>query len=277
MTLPSTTPRISRSLPGLVSRSLLIPVAVVATSLGLAALLHPDPVLYVLLSAPVAILVQVLRRRPLRAAWVRCAPPIKITPRLLALTLLLAIGPLLAAFAAAGKPGAGGGSAWLYAGVAALGALPAAYAIRAGGWRGLRQTVGLLVGMVSIGAVVLLLKSLGTPGPVNAWALLLAVSRSWLLYFPACFLIEEYLYRGVLQSCVPPTRLGAVAVSALWGVWHLPLGYYSLGWVALPYLVGVHVVLGVPLALLTRRTGRLTDAAAVHAAFDAIRNAAMLI
>ncbi len=88
MTLPSTTPRISRSLPGLVSRSLLIPVAVVATSLGLAALLHPDPVLYVLLSAPVAILVQVLRRRPLRAAWVRCAPPIKITPRLLALTWL---------------------------------------------------------------------------------------------------------------------------------------------------------------------------------------------
>lgn len=252
-----------------------LPFVVVAVSIGMGLALDLGPIGYVLASAPLAVAAQLVRRRPLRAGWVRDAPVLRITPGLVVLAGLLCLGPVAAAVAAT-QSHAGGTLAWVYAAVAAAGAVPAAYSMIAGGTRGLRRTVGLTIGMASIGALVLSAVALTAPGHASAGGMAVAAVRSWALYFPACFLIEEYLFRGVLQDCLPPTRRAEALVSALWGLWHLPLGYLAIGWAAVPYLVVAHVAIGMPLAALTRRTGRLTDAAAVHAAIDAIRNAALL-
>ena len=65
-------------------------------------------------------------------------------------------------------------------------------------------------------------------------------------------------------------------VSALWGLWHLPVSH------ALPLplqaieLVVVHVLLGVPLSFAWRRSRNLAGPAFAHAINDSVRNAFML-
>jgi hypothetical protein len=52
--------------------------------------------------------------------------------------------------------------------------------------------------------------------------------KSLLLYFPASFVIEEVVFRGLLDSHVyhPGQKKGvwsAIFISALWGLWHIPV------------------------------------------------------
>jgi membrane protease YdiL (CAAX protease family) len=101
------------------------------------------------------------------------------------------------------------------------------------------------------------------------------------LYYPATFLLEEVAFRGAIDAHVHhdgdsrPWQ-SAVFVSALWGLWHLPV---SSG-LPLPLmvieLVVVHVAIGVGLSLSWRRTRNLGGPALAHAVIDAVRNAAML-
>jgi membrane protease YdiL (CAAX protease family) len=67
----------------------------------------------------------------------------------------------------------------------------------------------------------------------------------------------------------------AVFVSALWGLWHLPLlSFTSVGGfivLALRVVLG-HVVVGVFLSFGWRRSGNLGVPAIVHAFIDAVRN-----
>jgi membrane protease YdiL (CAAX protease family) len=66
----------------------------------------------------------------------------------------------------------------------------------------------------------------------------------------------------------------AFFVSALWGLWHVPL---AIGQKPLPLfvvgLIGVHCAVGVPLSLCWRRSGNLFVTCATHALIDAVRNA----
>jgi membrane protease YdiL (CAAX protease family) len=68
----------------------------------------------------------------------------------------------------------------------------------------------------------------------------------------------------------------AIFVSALWGLWHLPVTSGLPFPLQLLELVGVHVLLGVPLSMSWRRTGNLAGPALAHAVNDAVRNAMML-
>ena len=84
-------------------------------------------------------------------------------------------------------------------------------------------------------------------------AAVVAIVKYTALYFPATFLLEEVAFPGALNAHVHHNGEGggwvsAVVVSALWGIWHLPVSH------ALPFaqqlveLVVVHVLLGGPLS-----------------------------
>ena len=60
----------------------------------------------------------------------------------------------------------------------------------------------------------------------------------------------------------------------LWGLWHLPtLPAESRGPEAVIALLGVHALIGVPLAIYWRQSGNLAVPAFTHAMIDAVRNA----
>jgi membrane protease YdiL (CAAX protease family) len=67
-----------------------------------------------------------------------------------------------------------------------------------------------------------------------------------------------------------------VFVSALWGLWHLPVTSGFPLPLMVAELVVVHVLLGVGLSLAWRRTRNLGGPALAHAVIDAVRNATML-
>jgi membrane protease YdiL (CAAX protease family) len=118
--------------------------------------------------------------------------------------------------------------------------------------------------------------------------------RSFVLYLPICFVIEEVFFRGALDSYLdrPGDRVpwvSATFVSVLWGLWHLPsvvaripsvhssavsdpvvLFVILLGGVTVLPLV--HCLTGIPLSLAWRRSGLLFVPAFVHALIDAVRN-----
>jgi membrane protease YdiL (CAAX protease family) len=69
----------------------------------------------------------------------------------------------------------------------------------------------------------------------------------------------------------------AVFVSAMWGLWHLPVSSMSLPLpLVVAELVVVHVLLGVPLSFAWRNSRNLAVPALAHAVNDAVRNAAMI-
>jgi membrane protease YdiL (CAAX protease family) len=97
-------------------------------------------------------------------------------------------------------------------------------------------------------------------------------------YLPVVFVMEEVLFRGLLDPYLRgPTpitdRASALYGSALWGLWHLPVMSFDLGLLTVPYLVAIHTVLGYVLVTAWRRTGNLAAPGIAHAVSDAMRNA----
>ena len=97
---------------------------------------------------------------------------------------------------------------------------------------------------------------------------------------------KEVAFRGALDSHIyqPLTGgqqrggsawLSAIFVSALWGIWHLPLlptGSAAAFGAAIPVLIIVHTLTGVPLSFRWRASGTLVLPAAAHALIDSYRN-----
>jgi membrane protease YdiL (CAAX protease family) len=114
-----------------------------------------------------------------------------------------------------------------------------------------------------------------------AVAAVAALAKYTALYFPVTFLLEEVAFRGALDAHVHhdgegPGWPSAILVSALWGLWHLPVASGLPFPMLLVELVVVHVVLGVPLSFAWRRTRNLAGPSLAHAVIDAVRNALML-
>jgi membrane protease YdiL (CAAX protease family) len=106
---------------------------------------------------------------------------------------------------------------------------------------------------------------------------LAAVVVSLATYLPVVFVMEEVLFRGALDPYLSgtearPGRASALFGSALWGLWHLPVAGFSLGLATVPYLIGIHVLLGFLLVTAWRRTGNLAAPGIAHAVIDAVRN-----
>ncbi len=234
---------------------------------------------YLLLGVPLAVAFQRgVARRPLRALWVREAPPFRADPRTVALALAFAAAPVAALVRQVSGPRhdlAPDRVAWLLC--AAAGAAAAAYAVRHARGATLRALLACLatagtVGVALVGAAWLARGADALPPAAGGMAL-----RWLLLYWPVTFVLEEVFFRGALDAYVhrpgePGGWGAAVFVSALWGLWHLPV-VAAPGLATAAGLLAVHTAIGVPLSRYWRRGGNLAAPAAAHAAVDAVRNA----
>src|SRR5207237_8420680 len=84
-----------------------------------------------------------------------------------------------------------------------------------------------IAGPIGIGWVLLSVAAQRSAGVQPAHASILVGLRSFAVYFPICFVLEEVTFRGVLDTHVaqrdPGRWRSALFVSALWGAWHLPI------------------------------------------------------
>jgi membrane protease YdiL (CAAX protease family) len=235
---------------------------------------------YLLLGVPLTIAFQLLvRRRPLFELVAPASSRVTWDGRMVVLAVSLAVLP--AAYAV----GAARDHNWVVAGwyaAAVVGAACAAFALRAGTFAQALRTAALPIAIGATGmALVYTAIHVVEGAPLDATAAAAAVVKYTTLYFPACFLLEEVSFRGALDAHVHDAGAGrgwrsAVVVSALWGLWHLPVSH------ALPLvpqaieLVVVHVLLGVPLSLAWRRSRNLAGPALAHSVNDAVRNGFMI-
>ena len=243
-------------------------------ALGLAFRLSAEA--YLLVGIPITVAFQLLVvRRPLRSLWLRQVPPMRFTPRLIAAVVVLAIAP---AFVAA-RGVRDGDLALVGWGIAAMaGAVGAVYALRAMDRDGLHSAIRttLITGAVLVAIMVAYrLASGGFSGNVAAAVMATAISVA--TYLPVVFVMEEVLFRGLIDtylhgSTPGPDRASALYGSALWGLWHLPVAFLALGVLTIPYLLFVHIILGYFLVASWRTTGNLAAPGIAHAVIDALRN-----
>jgi membrane protease YdiL (CAAX protease family) len=236
---------------------------------------------YLLLGIPITIAFQVLVvRRPLRTLWLRDAPAITFTPRSLVAVIVVAITPVIVAIGGVRQGDVGLAAYGLAAMVGAIGAV---YAIGALDREAARATVraSLINGAILVAVMVAFrLISGGFHGNPAGAATTAVVSVA--TYVPVIFVMEEVLFRGLLDPYLLGSRPGrdrvsALYGSALWGLWHLPVMSVHLGLATIPYLVLVHTALGYVLVSAWRRTGNLAAPGLAHAAADALRNAVAVL
>jgi membrane protease YdiL (CAAX protease family) len=232
---------------------------------------------YLLLGIPITIGFQILVvRRPLRSLWLRQAPPMKFTPRSIVAVVVLAIAPAIVAVGGIRD----GDLALVGWGLAAMvGAAGAVYALRAMDRDAVRSTIRttLVTGAVLVGIMVAYrLATGGFNGNLAAAVTTTVISLA--TYLPVVFVMEEVLFRGLIDtylhgSTPGPDRASALYGSALWGIWHLPVAFLALGVLTIPYLVIVHTTMGYFMVTAWRRTGNLAAPGIAHAMIDALRNA----
>ena len=102
---------------------------------------------------------------------------------------------------------------------------------------------------------------------------------SLLLYIPIAFVVEEVVFRGMLDSHIHRSKktdsvFSALFVSLLWGLWHLPLSLNKGSSIWFAALAAMLVsVWGIFLSVFWRRTGNLAVPGFSHAFADAVRDA----
>lgn len=231
---------------------------------------------YLLLGIPIMIAFQVvIARRPLRALWLRQAPPMTFSPTSIVAIVVVAIPAVIVA--ARGVQG-GDPVLALYGGAATVGAVGAVYAMRAMDRDAVRTTVHttLITGAVLVSVMVAYrIASGGSSGNLSGAVVAAVISVA--TYLPVVFVLEEVFFRGLLDpylqgSSTASGRASALYGSALWGIWHLPVASVDLGALTIPYLIAVHTVIGYPLVTAWRRTGNLAVPGIAHTVIDALRN-----
>jgi membrane protease YdiL (CAAX protease family) len=246
-----------------------------AVRMALGFALEGNPVAYLLLGMPLTVAFQLtVVRRPLREMWVRTGPPFRLDRVAGLVTGMLAILPSVL-LAQALRAGDLTRAAWMVP--ALIGCPIAGYAVRQLHRSQLRPALRLGGVAVALGAVLLGLSLLdqGLPG-VGAVSVLGVTGQQLVLYLPVVFVLEEVTFRGCLDSHLHhagETRgwASALFVSAIWGLWHLPLTASVTVTTVLSVLL-VHCSIGVALSFAWRRTGNLLVPGAAHAIIDAVRD-----
>lgn len=253
----------------------------VAVWAALGYLLQVDSETYLLMGVPLTAAFQLLvRRRPLREVWVRDAAAFTLDRRGLFLAGALMVTPVYFGTQALLQGGRWSLICWWL--VAAAGAVFAAFALRSIPFAVMLRSA-LVPAAVGTGALVLGLGGLHifTGSPVDGLAAAGTVLKYLAIYLPVTFVLEEVTFRGVLDAHVqepgePRGPQSALFISALWGLWHLPV---SPSGFPLPllilFVIAWHSLIGFFLSMAWRRTGNLAGAGLAHAAIDAVRNALM--
>jgi membrane protease YdiL (CAAX protease family) len=100
--------------------------------------------------------------------------------------------------------------------------------------------------------------------------------KSLLTYIPVAFVVEEVVFRGMLDTYIHQSEKAvgiwsALFISCLWGLWHLPLSADENPiWFVLPSMIVS--LWGIVLSIFWRRTGNLAVPCFPHAFADAIRD-----
>jgi membrane protease YdiL (CAAX protease family) len=102
--------------------------------------------------------------------------------------------------------------------------------------------------------------------------------KSLLTYIPVAFVVEEVVFRGMLDTYVHQSKKirgtwSALFIAVLWGLWHLPLsadGSNSIWFVALASMI--ISLWGIVLSIFWRRSGNIAVPGFSHAFADAIRD-----
>jgi membrane protease YdiL (CAAX protease family) len=248
---------------------------------------HLDAYVYLLLGVPLVALFQlVIRRQRLQTLWVRDAVSFRLDlPGVAVAVALMAVPAYLLVVEAVPT------RQWsiiLWFVCCLVGAVCAAFALRRQDWRAARHALLPFGTAIVCGCLLMVVAALANhKSPIVAAARLVGIPREFLLFFPVCFVLEEVVFRGAIDSHLsqpadkPETRaawISAFFVSALWGIWHLPLlqipDFITLVVLA-SGVAGVHTAVGVPLSICWRRSGTLLLPAAAHALIDAYRDAVM--
>jgi membrane protease YdiL (CAAX protease family) len=241
---------------------------------------------YLLIGIPLTILFQrYVRRQPLVSLWCRDLEHFSIGP----------LGWLMAAGFAATPvyhlaTSALPASSWvavLWDGAAVAGALGAAFCLERTPVARLRKGMRSFLAACVLGVIIIGLAALaGGKSPLPTLEQVPLLLQQFLLYFAVCFSLEEVVFRGLLDTHLQPQPVSglrawpsALAVSFLWGLWHLPLVPFPnllAVLLAAPFICIVHVLIGVPLSFCWRSTGSLLLPCAAHALIDAIRNVILM-
>jgi membrane protease YdiL (CAAX protease family) len=222
-----------------------------------------------------------IARRPIRALWLIDAPPVKLERWVAVLFVVLGVVPVWLIARGLDR------QQWpivAYGLVAIIGAFGAAYALRAWSAPTFKALRGSMLWAGSIGIALLVLTAVARggltrlPEPVPQGSLI-EFGVSFVQYVAVSFAMEEVFFRGALDSYLnagEDDQVSAVFIAALWGLWHLPFTFATAGFAAIPGLLGVHIAVGVPLALWFRKGRNLAVPAITHSFINAVRNAAGL-
>lgn len=251
----------------------------VAVYIALGYIFHLNAQAYLLVGIPLSILFQLfIAKQALHKLWVRDEEKFSISST----GLLIAIGFMILpvykiihsfeedtfTFASIG-----------YNLATMLGAVAAGFAFT----RLTKQTLKEL--LICLG-IVLLIKGIGfaillfwlKPGEQPNY---ITAITSLLTYIPIAFIVEEVVFRGMLDSYIhtPQNKIGIWSVffiSALWALWHLPLSTSneSIPFIIIASLINTGIW-GIPLSIFWRRTGNLAVPVFSHAFIDAIRDGLM--
>ena len=258
----------------------------VALWMALGWIFHLDTNSYLLIGVPLVVLFQrFVRQRPLRQLWVRDAAAFRLGMGGIVIAVLLMLAPGYDLIFVAVPKKLWVVAVWLLCALA--GAVFGAFAVTqqraSAARRGLPSFItAVLIGIAIMAATALASRhDLGVP--LSKLFLLL---KQFLLYFSVSFVLEEVAFRGALDSHLyqPPTDgrrrsssawFSAIFVSALWGIWHLPTfpaASAAAFAAAIPVLIIVHTLVGVPLSFCWRASGTLVLPSAAHALIDSYRN-----
>lgn len=254
----------------------------VAVYIGVGLALKPDPNVYLFIGIPLTLLFQLLiRREPLQTLWVREYHRFSLSRWGLLIAFALMIYPVKQIISKGMSHHLTPVFCCFMVAVMA-GAVGAGYSLcyfKRDTWRyfSLCLLIGGGVGvsiMVSFAVIRahMMHQSLYPNVPTGL--------SSLATYFPISFILEEVVFRGLLDSHIHPKPesrgiLSAMFVSALWGLWHIPVALHrgdknAVAIVAM--LLFTHTVIGVPLSIFWRRSGNLAVPAFSHAFIDAVRN-----
>jgi len=238
------------------------------------------PVSYNLIGIPFVVAFQlVIRRRPIYQLWVRDAQSFRLDRIgiMLAIAIIAVHAALFWRFLLPSHPlGA------LFLLILIIGSVGVAYALRQQRADKFKQALPSFAIAVMIGCAVTIAVALtSNRSPTLSPPMLVMLLKSFVRLLPYVFIIDEVVFRGLLDTHVAPrpgTRrqeyVSAIFISLLWELWHVPrtalFDTRELLHFAAPWLLVLP--LGVVLSFCWRKNGTLLLPGVAHALIDAYRD-----